>query len=68
MYSLSHQRVLNYLYRVRLSRPPPPTVRKHDRQHTGTLRKRDNLLTGKEGEGVARSRIIRPQGSLVLYK
>jgi hypothetical protein len=35
------------------------------RGHTGRMRKRDNLLTG---EGGARSRIIRPQNILVLYK
>jgi hypothetical protein len=45
-----------------------PPVSKLDKQHTGRLRKRDNLRTGKERGGGARSRIIRPQESLVLYK
>jgi hypothetical protein len=33
--------------------PPPPSspVSKPDRQHTGRLRKRDNLLTGEGGGG-----------------
>jgi hypothetical protein len=30
---------------------PAATVRKLDRRHTGSLRKRDNLLTEGEGEG-----------------
>jgi hypothetical protein len=44
--------------------PPPPPVSKHGRQHTGRLRKRDNLLSGKGG----RSQIIQRRESLVLYK
>jgi hypothetical protein len=39
-----------------------------DRQHTGRLRKRDNLLRGEGERGWARSRIIWPQESMVLYK
>jgi hypothetical protein len=49
--------------------PLPLPSRKLDRRHTGRQRKRDNLLT--EGGGVwgrARSRIMRPQESLVLCK
>ncbi len=55
-------------------RPPPPPpphsfpISNLDRRHTGRLRKRDNLLKGEGGRGWARSRIIRPQESLVLYK
>ncbi len=47
-------------------RPPPPPVSKLDRQHTGRLRKRDNLLTrdwGGRGGGVESY-----AKSLVLYK
>jgi len=47
---------------------PPPPDSKLDRRHTGRLRKRDNLLTGEGGWGWVRSRIIRPQENLVLYK
>jgi hypothetical protein len=46
----------------------PPPVSKLDQRHSGTLRKRDNLLTGEGVEGWARSRIIRPQKNLGLYK
>jgi hypothetical protein len=54
--------------------PPPPSppspVSKLYRRHTGRMRKRDNLLTGHGGggNGWARSRIIRPQESLGVYK
>jgi hypothetical protein len=44
---------------------------KLDRWHTWRLRKREYLLTGDGGvggRGLAWSRIIRPQESLVLYK
>jgi hypothetical protein len=34
---------------------PPNTVSKHARRHTGRLRKRDNVLTGEEGGGGAKS-------------
>jgi hypothetical protein len=34
----------------------------------GSLRNRDNFLTGEGGRGWARSRIIQPQERLVLYK
>jgi hypothetical protein len=51
----AHQRVFNDLYRSRLvavvrpgSSPTPSPVIKLDRQHTGRMRKRDNLLK-KEG-------------------
>ncbi len=57
-----YQRVLNDLQRARLSRvqkdlvphppPPPSSVSKLDRRHTGRLRKRDKLLTGEGGKGV----------------
>ena len=47
---------------------PLSPVSKRVRRHTGRLRKSDNLLTGEGGRGWARSRIIRPQGSLILYK
>ncbi len=47
---------------------PPSPVRNLDRRHTGRLRKRGNFLKGEGGRGWARSRIIRPQKSLVLYK
>ncbi len=36
-----------------LARPLPPPL-SLDRQHTGSLRKRDNLLTGEGGEGYRR--------------
>jgi hypothetical protein len=53
-------------------RPPPPPshVGNLDRRHTGRLRKRGSLLTGKGGSGGGRlwSRIIRAQEGLVLYK
>ncbi len=49
--------------------PPPSPVNMTDRRHTGRLRKRDNLLPGEGGKGGwARSWIIRPQESLILYK
>ncbi len=44
---------------------PPHPLPSVDRRHTGSLKKRDNLLTGY---GWGRSQIIRPQESLVLYK
>ncbi len=47
------------------SSPSLSSVSKLDRRHTGSLRKRDNLLT-REGEGG--SQIIRWRASLVLYK
>jgi hypothetical protein len=58
---LLKQRVLNYLYNARLSRgriiwllghpvSPSPAC-KLDRRHTGRLRKRDNLLGGRGGQG-----------------
>ncbi len=46
------------------SHPPPP----FRGRHTERLRKRNNLLTAGGGLGCARSRIIRPQESLVLHK
>jgi len=46
---------------------PPSPVSKHDRRHTGRLRKRDNLLMGERGRGWTRSRIIRPQESMVFF-
>jgi hypothetical protein len=73
-----NQRVLNDLKRARLlavvwcgSSPAPPLRSVSSTGgHTGRLRKRDNLLTGGgRGRGRwARSWIIRPQESLVLYK
>ncbi len=48
--------------------PSPPFPAISFRPHTGGLRKRDKLLMGEGGRGWARSRIIRPQESLVLYK
>jgi hypothetical protein len=48
--------------------PSPSLVIMLDRQHTGRLRKRDNVLTGDVGRGWARSHIIRSQESLALYK
>jgi hypothetical protein len=54
------------------STPPPPTLLscqyKLDQRPTARLRKRDNLLSQEGGRGWARSQIIRPQESLVLYK
>ncbi len=55
-----------------LAQPLPSTspVSKLDRRHTGRLRNRDKLLVG-EGEGgwrKTRSRIIRLQKSLDIYK
>jgi hypothetical protein len=47
--------------------PPPSHVSKLDRRHKGGLRKRDNLLTGEEGE-LGRGQIIRQRENLVLYK
>ncbi len=48
-------------------RPPPlPSVSLTGDICTGRLRKRDNLLTGEGVRGQAKSRIIRPQESLVL--
>ncbi len=71
-----HQRVLNDLERARFSRGqmiwllahpfPPFPVNKLDRRQS--LRKRDNLLPEEGGRGRPRSRIIRPQESLVLYE
>ncbi len=61
------------LYRGRiiwlLAQPIPPSpVSKLDRRHTcGRLRKRDNLLTREGGREWAKSQIIRPQESLILY-
>jgi hypothetical protein len=52
-----YQKVLNDLYKARLSRgrmiwlPPPSLVRKLNRRHTGRLRKRDDLLTGERRRG-----------------
>ncbi len=43
-------------------------ISKHDRRHTGRLRKKDNLLTGEGGRGLARSRIIWPQKAWAFYK
>jgi hypothetical protein len=38
---------------------PPSPVSKLDQRHTGSLRKRDNLLTGEVmGKELARSRIL----------
>jgi hypothetical protein len=53
--------------------PPQPTsspspANELDQRHIGRLRKRDNLLTEEGVRGRVRSRIIRPQQSLVLYK
>jgi hypothetical protein len=45
--------------------PPLPSW-KRDRQHTGKLRMMNNFLTGDEGKGWARRRIIWPQESLLL--
>jgi hypothetical protein len=44
---------------------PRSPVSKLDGRHKGRPRKRDNLPTGRGGEGRAKSRIIRPQYSLV---
>ncbi len=46
--------------------PPPPTV--SSTGDTYEIRNRDNLLTEEGGEWWARSWIIRPQQSLVIYK
>jgi hypothetical protein len=51
-----------------LTLSPLSSVSKIKQRHTGKLRKRDNFLTGEEGMGWTRSRIIRPQDSLVIYK
>jgi hypothetical protein len=48
-------------------RPPALPYIMLDRQRTGRLRKRDNLLTVEGGRGWARSRIIRPQESPLLF-
>ncbi len=48
--------------------PPLSPVSQLGRRHIGRLRKRDNLLTGEGGRGWARSRIIRLQECLVLFK
>jgi hypothetical protein len=59
----SAQRVLNNLWKTRLTRCRmiwllPALVSVLDRRNTGRLRKRDNLLTAKWGEGVWGSQII----------
>ncbi len=46
----------------------PPLLSKLDRRHAEWMRKKDNLLTGEGGRWWARSRIIRSQDSLALYK
>jgi hypothetical protein len=48
--------------------PPPSPVRKLDRRHIGRLRKRDKMVKEGGGEGLAKSLIVWPQESLVLYK
>ncbi len=48
--------------------PTPSPVGKLDWRHTEKLRKRDNLLTGAGGREWARSKIMRPEECLVLYK
>ncbi len=48
--------------------PFPLFVSKLERRHIGRLRKRDNLLMAEGGREWARSRIIRLQENLVLYK
>ncbi len=52
------------------ARPPTPfrLLSQQATYSTRRLRKRDNLLTVERGRGRARSRIIRPKESLVLYK
>jgi hypothetical protein len=47
---------------------PPPPVRKLDRRHTGTLRKKDTFLTGRRGEGGEQEPTTLPQEGLVLFK
>ncbi len=47
---------------------PSSPLSKSYRRHTGRLRKRDKLLTGKGGKGWAWSRILQTQGSRALYK
>jgi hypothetical protein len=58
------------LYNLALpTTPPPSTVSKVNRRHTGRLTKRDNLLTGVGGGGGGgRSQVTPPQERLVLYK
>jgi len=49
------------------SLPPPPPVNKFNLEHTGRLRKRNNLLTAEGGRGWTSCRILRLQEKLVLY-
>jgi hypothetical protein len=51
----------------RLQPSPPFPVSKLDRRHTGRKKKRQ-LADGRGGRGWARSGIIQPQESQVLYK
>ncbi len=48
--------------------PSLSSVSKLDGQHTGKLRKRDNLLKGEGEEVKGRSQIKRRKETLVLYK
>jgi hypothetical protein len=69
--SLLTQKVLNDLKKARLSRlPPSPLSRQKARPatHRKTEKERQNLLTGEGRRGWARSRIMRPQDSLRLYR
>jgi hypothetical protein len=71
------QRVLNDLWRARpflfrmiwllAHHLPLSPVSKLDRRHTGSLRKKDNLLTGEEEEGGLGAESYDWQESLVLY-
>jgi hypothetical protein len=63
----------HFVVKIDFGSSPTPSspfpVGKLYQRHTGILRKRDNLLTGKAGaKGWARSQVIRPQESLALYK
>ncbi len=71
------QRVLNDLWRARLSsgrmiwlpeHPPPHPSSKLDQRNIGRTEKKIELADGRGRRGWARSRIIRPQERLILYK
>ncbi len=52
-----------------LQHPPSPSVSSTgDTQDSGRLKKRDNLLNGREGGGGGLSKVIRQRESLVLHK
>ncbi len=73
-----YKRVLNDIWRTKISRGrmiwllahphSPSPISKLDQRHTGRLRKRKTCWRERVGRGWMRSRIIRPQESLVFYK